>query len=136
MLYLESLGAAYGQRSRRDRAPFCVPNAILGAPDAAFVWQVQYLERLGATCGQRSPRDRAYFCMAGTALTEPRHYPWLLAYAVPRTFLPGRCSTRCTGTLLWAGPRPLLRARHSIWYSRRYFYVVIVIVSAFGVFFA
>ena len=56
---------------RRDRAPFCVAGAALGAPDAAFAWQVQHLESLGAGCGQRSPRDRAPFCVAGAALGAP-----------------------------------------------------------------
>ena len=95
--HLESLGAACGQRSPRDRAPFCVASAALGAPDAAFcvagaalrepgrtlwstvsagpahsfAWQVQHLESLGAACGQRSPRDRAPFCVAGAALGAP-----------------------------------------------------------------
>ena len=57
---------------RRDRAPFCVAGAALGAAAAAFAWQVQHLESLGAACGQRSPPG-------------------------PRTFLRGRCSTRCSG---------------------------------------
>ena len=60
---------------RRDRAPFCVAGAALGAPDAAFAGQVQHLESLGAGCGQRSPPG-------------------------PRAFLRGRCSTRCTGCCL------------------------------------
>ena len=46
-------------------------GAALGAPDAAFAWQVQHLERLGAACGQRPPRDRAPFCLAGAALGAP-----------------------------------------------------------------
>ena len=41
--HLESLGAACGQRSPRDRAPFCVAGAALSAPDAAFAWQVQLI---------------------------------------------------------------------------------------------
>ena len=82
---------------RRDRAPFCVAGAALGAADAAFAWQVQHLESLGAACGQRPPRDRAPFCVAGAALREPGRCLWSTASAGPRTFLPGRCSTRCTG---------------------------------------
>ena len=69
--HLESLAAACGQRSPRDRAPFYVAGAALGAPDAAFAWQVQHLESLDGACGQRSPRDRAPVCVAGAALREP-----------------------------------------------------------------
>ena len=43
-------------------------GAALGAPDAAFAWQVQHLESLGAASCQRSPRDPAPFCVAGAAL--------------------------------------------------------------------
>ena len=61
---------------RRDRAPFCVAGAALGAPDAAIAILSAHFLRLSASMPaakiQRSP-------------------PGL------RTFLRGRCSTRCTG---------------------------------------
>ena len=109
--HLESLGVACGQRSPRDRAPFCVAGAALGAPDAAFAWQVQHLESLGAACGQRSPRDRAPFCVAGAALSAPSlgaawalvnglrggprtPFAWQVQHLVHRMLLlRGRCST-------------------------------------------
>ena len=95
---------------RRGTAhPFCVAGAALrepgrclwstvaAGPRTVFVWQVQHLESLDAACGQRSPRDRAPFCVAGAALREPGRCLWSTVAAAPRTFLPGRCSTRCTG---------------------------------------
>ena len=59
-------------RNSSPTTHLCVAGAALGAPDAAFAWQVQHLESLGAACGQRSPPGS-------------------------RAFLRGRCGTRCTG---------------------------------------
>ena len=120
-----------GQRSPRDRAPFCLAGAALGAPDAAFAWQVQHLESLGAACGQRPPRDRAPFCVAGAALGAPdaafawqvQHLESLGAACGQRSprdrapFCVAGAALREPGRCLWstasAGPRTFLRGRCS-----------------------
>ena len=77
-----------------------IAGAALGAPDAAFAWQVQHLESLGAASGQRLPSrfstrcTGCCFCVAGAALREPGPCLWSMVSAGPRTLLRGRCSTR------------------------------------------
>ena len=139
--HLESLGAACGQRSPRDRALVCVPGATLTEPGrclwstvsagprtclrgrcstrctgcCSFAWQVQHLESLGAACGQRSPRDRALFCVAGAALREPGRCLWSTVSAGPRTFLRGRCSTWCTGGCFCVAGAALREPGRCVW---------------------
>ena len=71
------------QKNDRRQTPrlFCLPGAALDAalraPDAACAWQMQHLKTFGAASVQRSPPG-------------------------PRTFLPSRCSTRCSGCCFFA----------------------------------
>ena len=52
--HLESLGAASGQRSPRDRAPFCVAGAALREPGRCLL-HVEFHDvfpRMSETCGE------------------------------------------------------------------------------------
>ena len=114
---------------RGTRAPFCVAGAALGAPGAAFAWQVQHLESLDAACGQRSPRGpRTFlrgrcstwctggcFCVAGAALREPGRCLWSTVSAGPRTILRGRCSTWCTGGCFCVAGAALREPGRCLW---------------------
>ena len=139
---LESLGAACGQRPPRDRAPFCVAGAALGAPDTDFAWVHRMLLLRGRCSTSRAWALPVVNGLRGTAhlvawqvqhnsshtthltqlhlhyFTYITHLPQLTPYnPSPQQLLPvinGRHQDRAPICLAGASTRySFLRSRHS-----------------------